>query len=378
MANVYSQMTKINNASGRSHYISNHDKQEEIVLHKQNLQYGWDFVSDFEKSKSDKDKENWEAREIIIALPNELSQDLSKLEVVADDLTTTLVGVNREHEYAIHWNEDRTNLHMHLLFSERERAEALRPKKYKRDMWYDKTTNRMAKANAENAELRYKKGDIMKDKEGNVRYDHDPLMAKDPKFKSQAFLREQRELVQAVLKDHGFELGVQDYDTPFLSQRKEHKGAREDYLANVRAYNREVRAYNEQVATHLQLDPNQEDTYKEIRQDLESEIRFENGRAKTWSEQAAAVVQNMREFVTELVLEIRNKAKALIGQNKLANWWEENKEEFIDLFQEKESLALEQERIHDFVDTADRIIEDQKDQVQEISQDRSDDHDFSL
>ena len=60
---------------------------------------------------------------------------------------------------------------MHILFSERERIQELKPKIYKRDMWYDKDTNKMAKSNAENSEIRLKKSDIIKDKVGNIKYD---------------------------------------------------------------------------------------------------------------------------------------------------------------------------------------------------------------
>lgn len=366
MANIYSQVSKINNANGRSNYIKDPKRQEAILLQKSNLEYGWDFISDFEKNKSDSDKNNWEAREIIVALPNKLSKNLEKLEAVSDDLVEATLGVNREYEYAVHWNANRTNLHIHILFSERERVNELKPKKYKRDMWYDPKTNRMAKAHAEGAELRYKKGDIMKDKNGNTRYESDPFTAKDPYFKSQAFLTDHKFDIQSVFEKHDFELGVQTYDTPFLSQRKEHKGASSEYLTNVKSYNREVRAYNEQVATHLQLDPDQEKTYKDIRHNLEGNIRYENKQAKTWSQKASEVVREMREFVTELVIEIRGKAKALIDNSKLANWWDKNKEEFIENFQEKEALEFENKRLDNYIDTADKIIEDQREVIQEI------------
>ena len=95
---------------------------------------------------------------------------------------------------------------MHLLFSERERATTREPKRYKRDMWFDKTTNRMAKANAENAELRYKKGEVMKDKQGNVRYDDALFTKKDKKFTERSWLKEHQKTIQSVLAEYNLSL----------------------------------------------------------------------------------------------------------------------------------------------------------------------------
>ena len=54
------------------------------------------------------------------------------------------LGENRDYEFALHFNHSQTNFHMHLLFSERERQTEQKPKIYKRDMWFDKTTNQKA------------------------------------------------------------------------------------------------------------------------------------------------------------------------------------------------------------------------------------------
>ena len=100
---------------------------------------------------------------------------------------------------------------MHLIFSERERNTERQPKVYKRDMWYDKDSNKMAKAHADNAELRFKKGEVMKDKEGNIRFDDDkPFTVKDKRFKSKMFLVEQKEIIQETFKEHGFHIDIFD------------------------------------------------------------------------------------------------------------------------------------------------------------------------
>ena len=86
MPSVYGQMSKISNASGRSDYIQNPDRQEEVVLYKSDMRYSWKVHSDFEKQHSNSDKQNNEAREVIVPVDNSLYDDRKKLERVCDSL----------------------------------------------------------------------------------------------------------------------------------------------------------------------------------------------------------------------------------------------------------------------------------------------------
>lgn len=366
MANVYARMTKINNAQGRSHYISDPKRQENIVLKKQDLQHGWDVVSKYEKDKSHKNKTNLEAREIVVALPNELSNDLEKLESVCDELVDKLVGKNHEQEYAVHWNKGKTNLHVHLLFSEREREIWHKPKTYKRDMWYDKDTNRMAKANAENAELRYKKGERMKDAEGNLRYDWNMFSSKDSKFTEQSFIYTQRVVIQEVLKGHGYDLDVQDNSTPFLSQRKLFKGASPEYLDIAKQYNEEVQQYNQAVKEHLVIEPEQKEVYQEMRSVLEKDIKNENRQSQSFSIKAIDVVRDIKDYVVDLVSNLKKSITEVIDRTRLGDWWDNNKDELIELMEENETLENEKDRMANFVHAVDDVIEDQEKTIEEI------------
>lgn len=366
MANVYARMTKINNAKGRSNYISDPKRQENIVLLKQDLQHGWGVVSQFEKTKSHKDKSNWEAREIVVALPNLLSNDLNKLESVCDELVKQLVGENHEQEYAVHWNKEKTNLHVHLLFSEREREIWHQPKTYKRDMWYDKDTNRMTKANAENAELRYKKGEYMKDSKGYLRYDWLTFTSKDPKFTEQSFIYTQRVVIQEVLKKYGYDLDVQDNSTPFLSQKKLFKGASPAYLDIAKQYNEEVKNYNLAVKEHLEIEPEQKEIYQEMRSVLEKDIKKENRESQSFSVKAIDVVRDIKIYVIDLVSELKNSITKALDKSRLGDWWDNNKDELIELMNENESLENEKERMANFVHSVDTVIEDQEKTIKEI------------
>lgn len=80
---------------------------------------------------------------------------------MCQDLAAKTIGKNHDYEYAVHWNEAGTNLHLHILFSEREVGTGeMVAQKYKRDIWMDRDTHVLAKAKAPNAELVHRKGKL--------------------------------------------------------------------------------------------------------------------------------------------------------------------------------------------------------------------------
>lgn len=246
MAKTFARQTKLNNISGRSEYISDSKRQEQIVFYsKENLHNSWEEYSEFEKqNQKSKDKNN-EGREIIIALPHELEKDLPKLEKIIDEYSFKLLGKDRDFEYAVHWNEKKTNLHAHIIYSERQRIKEREPKIYKRDMWYDTQTNKMAKANSEGAELRYNKGDIMKDKEGNIRYNSDKFTKKDIKFKNRNFNEEIKKELMNVLNKHDFKYRLFNPKKEVAQIHVGHERSRKpDTYKNLKNYNQEINKLN--------------------------------------------------------------------------------------------------------------------------------------
>lgn len=254
MANAYSRTTKLKNISGRADYISNPTRQENIVLHEKNMEHDWSEYAEFEKENQRSKLANNQGREIVIALPNELADYPKTMKTLCDDLSKELLGNNRDYEYAVHWNESKTNLHMHLIFSERERNPERVRKTYKRDMWYDKETNKLAKAHAENAELRYKKGDIMKDKEGNIRYtDEKKFTIKDKKFVSKQFLVTQKKIIQKVFRSHDFDISIFDPKNE-IAQKKIYKGSSQEYKEYAVHFNQKAKKQNQLFHTFLEID----------------------------------------------------------------------------------------------------------------------------
>lgn len=333
MPSVYGQMTKISNASGRSDYIQNPDRQEEVVLYKSDMRYSWKVHSDFEKQHSNSDKQNNEAREVIVPVDNSLYDDRKKLERVCDSLVKNIVGENHDYEYAVHWNKAHTNLHIHILFSERENILEREPKIYAKDIWQDKDTHKLAKANSENAELVHRKGEIQRDKEGNIKYKEEPFKAKDVRFKNHSFIQEKNEIIAKTLAEFGFNLRVQTKDSPYLSQRKEYKGASKDYIENCRAYNSAVKKYNEAVESHIQIEPERLPVYVQQRAKIESAVKSENSKEKKISHGAIAIIDRLGEVIRDVVNKIRSKIKALSVTENFNEWYAENQAPLLDQLQ---------------------------------------------
>ena len=110
------------------------------------MQYSWQEHSFFEKEHQKSNVANNEALEVHIALPNELAEDKRRLEQVCDDLAHEIVGENKDYEYAVHWNHNRTNLHVHILFSERENQIDLDLKYTRKTFGMTKTRIKLAKS----------------------------------------------------------------------------------------------------------------------------------------------------------------------------------------------------------------------------------------
>lgn len=247
MAKIYSRVTKLNSIEGRSDYISNPNRQENLVLTGKSREFDWNEYSRFEKDNQKSADPNNEGRELVVALPNELSEKSEKyLHDFCNGLSKKLLGENRDYEYALHWNKSKTNFHMHLIFSERERNLEAQPKIYKKDLWVDSTTGKTCKKDNPNAVLRCRKGDVQRDSEGNIKYDSATFTAKDTKFKRKAWLVESKEQLQAFLETKGFKLDIYNPKTE-IAQKKLFKGANTEYLNYAKAFNETAKDYNSDI-----------------------------------------------------------------------------------------------------------------------------------
>lgn len=315
-------MSKCHNAVGRSRYIRRAMEErktreawerarqksiEDLVLHVSNMRSTWEDYAEYEASHQQSKERNNEARELVIALPNELAYNPNKLKECCSKLSHWLLGYNRDFEYAVHWNKKRTNLHMHLLFSERQRAKPSRLKRkhktYQRDIWMDRDTHRLAKAKAPNAYLAHRKGDIMYDKVGKPRYeDIPPYTVKDKKFKTKKYLYDANRFVQILLESYGFQLRMQDEQSPFLTQKKIYPNAREDYKIAAQAYNYAARLYNESIERLEQVHPETAGINLQMRKNVEKAVSMANREKKQITRRGVQIIQSLA-YDIRIVLE---------------------------------------------------------------------------
>ena len=322
MKSIYAGASKIPNASGRSDYISNPNRQEYLVLTNSMMTYSWKQHAVFEKAHRKTYKANNEALEVQINLPNELKDDLVAIKKICDELAVRIVGEGHDMEYGVHWNKSKQSLHCHLLFSERENQTDLKPKVYKKDIWMDRETHKLAKVGALGAELVHRKGEVQRDKDGNIKYDSDLFKPKDTQYKTTRWIYQKNEIVQAVLKEHGFDLEIHTKDGPFMPQKKLTKGASEDYLAAARAWNDAVNEYNAVVRSILKEQPDAEPQLCEKKKQLVSETKAVNRPEKRITAKAIEIIRDAAAAIKELFLEPEKKeikvtvpSKCIAGAN---------------------------------------------------------------
>lgn len=355
MANVYGRLTKITNAVGRSDYISNHDQQDEIVLHKMNMQHSWEEHSSFEKANQKTNVANNEALEVVVALPNDLEQNQEKLEAVCNDLVKEIVGENKDYEYAVHWNHNRTNLHAHILFSERENQLDLVPKIYKRDIYYNFEEKKLSKKSDPKAEIIHHKGDIQKDAEGNIKYESDIFKAKDTRFIQGSFVHDKNRAVEKVLKSYGYDLTYQDKDSQYLAQKKLYKGASKDYLDKAKAWNEKVKKYNEGVKQHIALEPNQLENYKTIKKEILAKVKEANAEEKKITPRAIELVEEMVNWIEQTLMQVKGFIKQKTKEIATMTKWGEIKDKFVDLFKENTELESNTKELNQAIDNYNKI-----------------------
>lgn len=166
-------MTKLRDIKGRIDYISNKDRQENIVSYYTNAEEEDDFNRlakeaqyNFQKYNKHDEGKCIEGRELIIALPYNLGykiedfKEYSKL--LAEDFSSKYNVITA---CAIHSKTDKegniVNIHAHLIFSDREKLEEpiiQEEKIAKRTRYFDENWKRTTKSKAVHIQ---KKGDII-------------------------------------------------------------------------------------------------------------------------------------------------------------------------------------------------------------------------
>lgn len=189
------QISKLPNLKGRIDYITNPKRQENLyAIYNTTDDAFWGELAKcnrLEFKKSGSTGKCIEGRELIIALP-EAYCDFNK-QTMLEAFTNYF---HREYGVhciaAMHHNKTKTNLHIHLIFSEREELKDGIEKIATRNMFYDESGKHVrTKKEILDADGNIRKGcSIIK--KGEV-YDYSRFSKKKPEFKSRLFLSEVKE-----------------------------------------------------------------------------------------------------------------------------------------------------------------------------------------
>ena len=224
--NSFIQMSKLSNVRGRITYISSHAKQENLyAVYETTERSFWKelaLCNRYAFQKSGTEGKCIEARELIIALPEDLAQ--YEPEYVLEQFTKHFkyrYGV--ECISALHHNKAKTNYHIHLIFSERKLLDEPVIKTAARSMFYDEKGKRVRTKK----EILDENGNICKKcrvvKKGEV-YEKMLFTIKDKRFKQEGFLEEVKQDFTAFINTFVFDekkkLAVFDKHSPYLATKK--------------------------------------------------------------------------------------------------------------------------------------------------------------
>ncbi len=220
-------MNKLSDVRGRITYISSHAKQENLyAVYETTDRHYWAELAKCnqqEFQKSGTEGKCIEAREFIIALPESFPN------LYAPDKLLQLFTDHFKEKYgvecvsALHHNKPKTNYHIHLVFSERERLPKPIEKTATRNMFYDEKGKHVRTKK----EILDENGNVRKGckivKKGEV-YERNLFNVKNRLFKQDDFVDEVKhfytDLINTQVKDDKEKLHVFDENGLYLATKK--------------------------------------------------------------------------------------------------------------------------------------------------------------
>lgn len=219
-------MSKLSNVKGRINYITSHARQENLYATYQTADSAfWSALAkeaQIEFKRSNVEGKCIEARELIIALPEEYTK-LDPQQVLESFTDEFRKRYNVECVSALHHNKRKTNYHIHLIFSERRLLEQPEIKTASRNLFYNEQGKRVRTKKEivdESGKLRnsctiIKKGEV---------YEQHLFTVKDKQFKGEPFLQEVKtfytDLINKGVADPEHKLNVFDSESVYLPTKK--------------------------------------------------------------------------------------------------------------------------------------------------------------
>lgn len=199
---TYVRATKLPDIVGRSAYITNKTGRHkaEDILYCGGAVEDWKPYQNYERAHQRSSEPNNEGRELIIALPNSWGSLIARplLKSRIDSLAKQLLGKDTDYQSAVHWNKAHTNLHVHYIFSERQKCPQTNAKGttsdcYDRDIYL-----------TQDGKIARRRADRAVDEQGNVKPPvhrkgepkKQEFTGKDPKYKSKEWLQGVKQAVR--------------------------------------------------------------------------------------------------------------------------------------------------------------------------------------
>ena len=264
MPNLYARATALTNVGGRIDYISSPEKQEHLLAFSDgaaDLADGkyWRLLAQECKAANKHaapGTKMCQGRELIVQLSNALLDRLKPEQIVETVERSFRERYNRPCAVALHWNKDMTNLHMHVVFAERDLLQEPEIKIAPRALFFD-----------EQGKRRYKKGEILDDA-GELRpgcriikkgeeYERHYFSAVDPAFSDRKWLRDCKTNWVLPLRNGELrgDVTITEYDRSSGKLAQQHVGKVSEVdspearrkAARIQQYNEAAREWNRHI-----------------------------------------------------------------------------------------------------------------------------------
>lgn len=245
---------KITNGRGSIKYITKTSDGEILASYSTQSMQEWEILFDYNQQKfeEEKSKGNWvmnqkssdgkeakavEAKMFVVALPNEKAKQ--NPEELVKELADDWVSTHQTDCYvALHWNKTHTNLHAHILASERKKKESKEVRRAKRNRYYNAEGKECKKADAVRV---VHKGDVISGQ--NELYESGKI-----DLKSQAALDRIKEHYSKLLGTEMFRddgLHIPQQHLPRINERTSDEVL--EVYERTRSYNESVKEFNKIV-----------------------------------------------------------------------------------------------------------------------------------
>lgn len=245
---------KITNGRGSIKYITRTSKGEILASYSSQTLQEWEILFDFNQQKfeEEKSKGNWvmnqkssdgkeakavEAKMFVVALPNERAKQNPE-ELVKELADDWVLEHQTDCYIALHWNKTHTNLHAHILASERKKKESKEVKRAKRNRYYNAAGKECKKADAVRI---VHKGDIISGQ--NELYERGKIDLKSKEALERIKEHYSKLLGTEMFKDDGLHVPQQHLPRVNENSTVEHLA----HVEELKKHNANIKEYNDLV-----------------------------------------------------------------------------------------------------------------------------------